>query len=65
MGEFWDGAATAGRLMIENSGGTIIQPNDEELANWQASVQPIVDHWVETTNSGAEILQAFRKASSK
>lgn len=64
MGAFWDGAAIAGRGMIEAAGGTITRPEGTELADWQSAVQPVVDDWVASVEGGNAILDAFRKASS-
>ena len=64
MGAFWDGVATAGRGMIEKSGGTITRPDAASMAAWQTAVQPVVDQWVSSVAKGDEILGAFRKASS-
>lgn len=64
MGAFWDGAANFGKGMIEKSGGTISVPDEAQLAAWKEAVQPIIDDWVGSVDGGADILEAFREASS-
>ncbi|MCC5968716.1 MAG: TRAP transporter substrate-binding protein [Pararhodobacter sp.] len=64
MGSFWDGAAAAGRQMIEAAGGTITIPDDSERAAWEAAVQPVIEAWVQATPDGAAIREAFREAAT-
>lgn len=61
MGAFWDGAAAAGRGMIEKAGGTIVKPAD--TAAWEAALQPVIDAWVAATEGGQAILTSFRTAA--
>ncbi len=39
---------------------TIITPTEAELATWQAAADAVIAEWVETTEGGAEILQAYK-----
>ena len=64
MGAFWDGAAGAGKGMIEQAGGTIIVPDAAQQAAWKEAVQPVIDDWIGSVEGGQDILDAFRAASS-
>mgnify|MGYP001416603222 CR=1 FL=1 len=64
MGAFWDGAAAAGRGMVEAAGGTIVIPDAVERAAWESAVQPVIDLWVQATPGGAAIRDAFRQAAA-
>lgn len=64
VGAFWDGAARAGRGMIEAAGGTITIPDDAERAAWEAAMQPVIDAWIAATPNGAAIRDALRQAAA-
>lgn len=40
---------------------TVIELSDEQRAQWQARIQPVIDNWVKSTPDGAHVLAAFRK----
>lgn len=64
LGTFWDGAAAAGREMIQAAGGTITIPDDAARAEWEAAVRPVIDAWIAATPDGAAIREAFRQAAA-
>jgi TRAP-type C4-dicarboxylate transport system substrate-binding protein len=62
IGAFWDGAAAAGRGMIEAAGGTITVPSNDERAAWEVAVQPVIAAWEAATPDGPALRAAFRAA---
>ena len=64
MGSFWDGAAQFGKGMVKEADGTVVVPDETQLAEWKEAVQPIIDGWVNSVDGGQDILDAFRAASS-
>lgn len=65
VGAFWDGAAGFGRKLMADAGATLTTPSAEDMAAWEAAVQPVIDTWVAGVDGGQDILEAFRSAAAK
>lgn len=62
FGALWDRQNEVGRKMARDAGGTIVKPDDKNLAAWRKGMQPIVDEWAKGVEGGAKLVDAFVKA---
>jgi len=60
FGVVWDRANSVGKQMLADGGGEISQPSAEELAEWEAAFEPILNDWAGSVEGGDATLATLR-----
>lgn len=61
FGKFWDRVGRGGRTAVSKMPGhSFAAMPSAEVAEWRASMQPVVEGWKKSAPDGARVLEAFR-----
>jgi TRAP-type C4-dicarboxylate transport system substrate-binding protein len=60
LGTVWQKASDDGVALVKRTGGTIITPDEAQHAEWEKTMQPVVQAWIKGGNDRQKIFDTLK-----